>query len=221
MSPQLICFSLFSIRYGYGPWIARFSGMYNGSEWVRVTLDLSFSQSLYSHHGQQFTSFTQRIFQKKIIYIYLYTYSWERCHIGRISDPKCVMSFACNIVCCYVSFLFRIYCMLFAMYVCMHAYILLLLLRHRRCRRLFFCMCVSLPIDLFDLLSKMLLCFFCVCASSYALETFRLWQRYCFGSVCSIPIFMHSNWERKQNRCLLSLMFVNLKFGREPTLMHL
>lgn len=43
---------------------------------------------------------------------YIYTYSWEQCHIYRTHfDPKSVMSFACDIVCCYVSFLFRIYSM--------------------------------------------------------------------------------------------------------------
>lgn len=47
--------------------------------------------------------------------------------------------------------------------------------------------------------------------SSYALETFRLWQRYCFGSVCSIRIFMHLNWESVCNISVcLAWCFVNL-----------
>lgn len=131
---------VFSIcALGMGLWVM--NSTFQWYVWVRVT-----RFPLYSHHGQQFTSFI--LFSKNIhIHILLRAMPY-RTHF----DPKCVMSFACNIACCYVSFLFR-------MYVCTYIYSSSSSPSSASSSSLF---CVSLPIDLFDLLSKVLLrIFFC------------------------------------------------------------
>lgn len=72
-------------------------------------------------------------------------------------DPKCVMSFACNIVCCYVSFRFFAYGLLFYCVLARRRLPIDLLISYRLCSFVF-------------VVSRLLsLCL-------YALEAFRLWK---------------------------------------------
>lgn len=147
LSPQLICFSLFHIRYSYGLWTARF-----GSVWVRVFSSPSIHITVSNLH------LFYTIFYYFLKYIVLHTLE-----SNAISDA--FRSKMCHVICMLHCLLLRVISISHLIYyysICMfvlHTYI--------------FFFFVSLPIDLFDLLSNVARLFFFVLRTR---NIYWLWQ---------------------------------------------